>query len=97
LVPGSAHDGRTAVWTTLAHSPAAHETEFLVTEYDYQQRRIEIRCTAESATTTRIDVRYTTTALSPDGLRDIGRYGEAFLECWQAPLQQALDRMVAER
>lgn len=85
-------DGRTAVWTTLTHSMAEHVTEFLVTEYDYQQRRIEVRCTAESADTTRVDVRYTTTALSPDGQRDIGRYGETFLKAWQAPLQQAIDR-----
>ena len=86
-------DGRTAIWTVLRYSPAQHVAEYLVTEYDYQHRWIYVSCSAESARRTDVSVRYVTTALTPEGQRDLERYGREYLESWQAPVQVAIDQL----
>ncbi len=88
-------DGRTAVWTVLKHSLQSHETEFLITEYEYQHRWIRVRCKAEDDDNTLVAVCYVTTALSADGQNDIMRYGEKFLRAWQEPIQAAINQMAA--
>jgi len=87
-------DGRTAVWTVLRYSPAQHVAEYLVTEYDYQQRWISVSCSAASADSTDVMVRYVTTALTPTGQRQLERYGKAFLRGWEVPVQSAANRPV---
>ncbi len=88
-------DGRTAVWTVLRHEPTQHLAEYLVAEPGYLHRWIYVSCSAETETTTRVSVRYVTTALSPAGQQDIRRYGEEFLQAWEAPVQTAIDRLTA--
>jgi len=85
-------DGRMTVWTVLRYAPEQHVAEYLVTEYDYQHRWIYVSCSAETERTTRVMVRYVTTALTQIGQQDINRYGEQFLQGWQAPVQAAVDR-----
>lgn len=85
-------DGRTAVWTVLRYSPVQHVAEYLVTEYDYQHRWIYVSCSAETERTTRVSVRYVTTALTPDGRQDLERYGREYLQAWQEPVQAAVDQ-----
>lgn len=86
-------DGRMSVWTVLRYSPEQHVAEYLVTEYDYQHRWIYVSCSAESEQETHVVVRYVTTALTPTGQRDLERYGKAYLESWQEPVQAAIDQL----
>lgn len=88
-------DGRTAVWTVLRYSPEQHVAEYLVSEHDYQHRWIYVGCSAVTDKTTKVIVRYVTTALSPAGQEDIARYGEDFLRAWQDPVQAAIDGVAA--
>ena len=88
-------DGRTAVWTILRHEPTQHVAEYLVTDADYLHRWIYVSCSAVTTGTTRVSVRYVTTALSPAGQQDIERYGEEFLKAWEAPAQAAIDKLAA--
>jgi len=90
----TARDGRTAVWTVLRYSPAQHVAEYLVTEYDYQQRWISVSCSAAPVDSTDVTVRYVTTALTQVGQRELERYGKEFLRGWQEPVQSAVDQMV---
>lgn len=88
-------DGRTAIWTTLRHDPVQHLAEYLVADPGYQHRWICVSCSDAGGGTTRVGVRYVTTALSPLGQQDIERYGVEFLKAWEAPVQAALDRSSA--
>lgn len=85
--------GRKAIWTVLRYSPTQHVAEYLVTEYDYQHRWICVSCSAESVRRTQVSVRYVTTALTPEGERDLERYGGQYLESWQAPVQAAIQQL----
>jgi len=86
-------DGRTAVWTVLRYSPTQHVAEYLVTEYDYQHRWIYVSCSAETDRTTQVTTRYVTTALSPEGQQELGRYGKEFLKAWKEPAQAGVQKM----
>jgi hypothetical protein len=86
-------DGRNAIWTVLRYEPEDHAAEYLVAEPDYQHRWIRVDCTAVSEDETEVSVRYVTTALSEQGRRDLGRYGDAFLRAWKEPVQAAVDRL----
>lgn len=86
-------DGRLAVWTVLEHDPVGHVTAFLVVEHEYQHRWIRVHCEQEDDLNTRVSVSYTTTALSYDGERDLGRYGRDFLDAWPGAIQGALQKL----
>jgi len=86
-------DGRTAVWTILRYSAVQHVAEYLVTEYDYQHRWIYVGCSAATDQTTEVTVRYVTTALSPTGQQELGRYGKEFLEAWKEPAQVGVNQL----
>jgi len=88
-------DGSTAIWTVLRHEPTQHLAEYLVADAGYLHRWIYVSCSAVSEDTTRVSVRYVTTALGPAGQKDIERYGEEFLKAWEAPVQAALDKLAA--
>ena len=88
-------DGRLAVWTVLRYSAEQHVAEYLALEIGYQHRWIYVSCCGESDDKTRVMVRYVTTALTPEGQRDIGRYGREYLEGWKAPVQDALALVAA--
>jgi hypothetical protein len=70
-----------------------HVAEYLVTEYDYQHRWIYVGCSAETDQTTEVTVRYVTTALSPTGQQELGRYGKEFLEAWKEPAQVGVNQL----
>lgn len=88
-------DGRKAVWTVLRYAPEQHVAEYLVTEYDYQHRWIYVTCSGDADGRTQVTARYVTTALSPDGERDLARYGKDYLRSWEAPVQAAVDARAA--
>jgi len=89
-------DGRTAVWTVLRYAPGQHLAEYLVTENDYQHRWIYVSCSPETERTTLVTVRYVTTALTPTGQEDIGRYGKEFLQAWEEPVQTAINHLAGQ-
>lgn len=77
------------VWTVLRHDPVAHVAEYLATSHNYQQRWITVKCETV-AEGTRVDVEYRVTALSAEGVRDLGKYNSDYIKAWEEPVAKAL-------
>jgi hypothetical protein len=85
------HDGTAELWTVIDFDPARHHAEYLAVWERHLLRRVSITCTPDGAVT-RVEVTYTLTALTDEGMARSEAFGPAFLQGWEAPVRAAAGR-----
>ena len=87
------HGNEHTIWTLTRHEPEAGLVEYVRTTPGSRVGVVTVRCAAAGAHSTRVEVTYALTALSPEGRQAIEALGEerfaSYIESWREAIAAA--------
>ena len=96
MVFTTGHGGEHTIWTMIRYEPAAGRVSYTRTTPGSRTGIVDVRCEATDATSTRVHVSYTLTALSAEGNLVLAEMTEekfrGFIDSWRQSIEAAISR-----